>query len=101
MNSAWVSGSKDESTSAAAIYRPRARSSFIFAAKYRSPLYTWTAGLNHLKSHMNLAAEFALPKGICIEPSGIYAGRGEDDPILSQRLLREGWKLRQMTRRML
>jgi hypothetical protein len=44
---------------------------------------------------MDLAAEFALPKSICVEPSGIYAGRGEDDPILSQRLSRDGWKLRQ------
>ena len=54
-----------------------------------------TIGLNHPKSHMNLAAEFALPKSICVEPSGIYAGRGEDNPILSQRRLRDGWKLRQ------
>jgi hypothetical protein len=44
---------------------------------------------------MGLAAEFGLPKSIGVEPSGIYAGRGEDDPILSQRLLRDGWKLRQ------
>ena len=105
---------------------PSGEKLIYFAAKYRSPLYTWTAvsrppfltalllwprgdawgggglfnnertiGLNHPKSHMDLAAEFGLPKSICVEPSGIYAGRGEDNPILSQRLLRDGWTLRQ------
>jgi hypothetical protein len=28
-----------------------------------------------------------------VEPCGAYSGRGEDDPILSQRLRRDGWKL--------
>jgi hypothetical protein len=72
---------------------PSGEKLIYFAAKYRSPLYTWTAvsrppfltallfwpkgdawgggglfnnertiGLNHPKSHMNLAADFALPK---------------------------------------
>jgi hypothetical protein len=54
-----------------------------------------TIGLNHPQSQWDLAAEFALPKGMSVEPSGIYAGRGEDDPILHQRLLRDGWNFRQ------
>jgi len=53
-----------------------------------------TINLNHLTGQMGLAADFGLPRSVCVEPSGIYAGRGEDDPILSQRLLRDGGRAR-------
>jgi hypothetical protein len=71
---------------------PSGEKLIYFAAKYRSPLYTWTA----VSRPPFLTALLLWPKGDAWgEPSGIYAGRGEDDPILSQRLLRDGWKLRQ------
>ena len=44
---------------------------------------------------MDLAENFKLPKSMRVEPCGVHSGRGEDGPILCQRLLRDGWKLQQ------
>jgi hypothetical protein len=105
---------------------PSGEKLIYFAAKYRSPLYSWTAvsrppfltalalwpkgdawgggglfknertiSLNHPKSQMKPAEDFRLPKSMSVESCGIHSGRGEDGPILCQRLLRDGWKLQQ------
>lgn len=39
------------------------------------------------------ADEFRVPKGIHIRPIASWAGRGEDDPIRSMRMKRDGWSL--------
>jgi len=54
-----------------------------------------TISLNHPKGQSALADGFKLPRSMSVEPCGAYSGRGEDDPILSQRLRRDGWKLKQ------
>lgn len=54
-----------------------------------------TINLNHFKGQFELAEGFKLPRAMTVEPCGKYSGRGEDDPILSQRLRRDGWTLRQ------
>src|SRR6266498_593203 len=49
--------------------------------------------LNHEDSEMGLAEGFTLPKGLRVEQ---FSGRpdwAEDDPIWSQRLVRDGWEL--------
>ena len=105
---------------------PSGEKVIYFAAKYRAPLFTWTAvsrppfltalamwpkgdawgggglfpnertiGLNHRKEQMDLAEGFRLPKSMRVEPCGPHAGRGEDDPIWSLRLLRDGWTVKQ------
>ena len=97
-----------------------------FAAKHRSPHYSWTAVsrppfltalamwpkgdcwgggglfrnertllLNHRADEMRLTEDFRLPGKVKVEPFGEYPGRGEDDPIVSTRLARDGWVLRQ------
>jgi hypothetical protein len=97
-----------------------------FAAKYRAPLFTWTAvsrppfltalamwpkgdawgggglftserttALNHRQEQMGLAESFKLPKSMHIQPCGTRPGRGEDDPIWSMRLLRDGWTMKE------
>jgi hypothetical protein len=48
--------------------------------------------LNHRSAEMKLAEGFQLPKFIVVKPLGDYSGRGEDDPIRAQRLVRDGWK---------
>ena len=52
-------------------------------------------GLNHLKGQFDLAEDFELPRSMTVEPCGVHSGRGEDAPILRQRLTRDGWNLRQ------
>lgn len=105
---------------------PSGEKLIYFAAKYRAPLFTWTAvsrppflkalamwpkgdawgggglftnertiGLNHRKEQMGLADDFTLPKSIHVEPYGAHPGRGEDDPMWSLRLLRDGWTVKQ------
>lgn len=105
---------------------PSGEKLIYFAAKHRTPLFTWTAvsrppfltalamwpkgdswgggglfknertiSLNHLKGQFGLAEGFELPRAITVEPCGKYSGQGEDAPILSQRLSRDGWSLRQ------
>ena len=54
-----------------------------------------TISLNHRAGERKLAAGTKLPKTIAVEPLGKYSGRGEDDPIWSTRLLRDGWVLKQ------
>ena len=49
--------------------------------------------LNHRLSEMKLAEGFNLPSNFRLRPHGEYSGSGEDDPILSDRLTRDGWKL--------
>src|SRR4051812_38796942 len=42
---------------------------------------------------MTLAGGFKVPKWFTVESLGKYAGCGEDDPIWSTRLERDGWTL--------
>lgn len=49
--------------------------------------------LNHRNSEMSLAEGFSLPKSVRIEQFGERPGWGEDDPIWSDRLTRDGWRL--------
>jgi hypothetical protein len=49
--------------------------------------------LNHRPGEMAADPEFKIPKSIAVEPCGKVSGRGEDDPILSMRLIRDGWIL--------
>ena len=48
--------------------------------------------LNHDPSALALAPGFTLPSDLHVAPSG-NAGMGEDDPIFSERLVRDGWML--------
>lgn len=54
-----------------------------------------TISLNHRNEQFDLAEDFKLPRSITVEPCGVHSGRGEDAPILRQRLKRDGWNLRQ------
>lgn len=36
---------------------------------------------------------FRLPKGFAVKPIAAWAGHGEDDPIRTRRMLRDGWTL--------
>jgi hypothetical protein len=105
---------------------PSGEKLIYFAAKYRAPLFTWTAvsrppfltalaiwpkgdawgggglftnertiALNHRKEQMGLAEGFKLPKSMHVEQCGTHPGSGEDDPIWSMRLLRDGWTMKQ------
>jgi hypothetical protein len=49
--------------------------------------------LNHRQVEMTLADDFVLPSWLSLKPFGDRPGWGEDDPIWSSRLLRDGWKL--------
>ena len=51
--------------------------------------------LNHPSWERRLADGFRLPGKIKVEPFGQRPGAGEDDPILSARLLRDGWVFKQ------
>lgn len=51
--------------------------------------------LNHRADEMTLADEFYLPKALNLEAFGDDPGWGEDEPILSSRLTRDGWSLKQ------
>ena len=50
--------------------------------------------LNHGSHHRQLADGFRIPRTIAVNPLGNYSGRGEDDPIWSIRLERDGWLLK-------
>jgi hypothetical protein len=54
-----------------------------------------TVGVNHLPGDMTLAEGFKLQKSLQVEPCGRWSGRGEDDPIWSTRMKRDGWKVEQ------
>jgi hypothetical protein len=49
--------------------------------------------LNHHDSELKLAQGFSVPKWLKVTQFGERPGRGEDDPIYSERLKRDGWKL--------
>ena len=95
-----------------------------FAAKYKGPLFSWTAisrppylsalalwpkgdgwggggrfvsdariDLNHRPDEVVLADGFSVPKRFKLRLFGKSPGWGEDDPIWSSRLIRDGWIL--------
>jgi len=47
--------------------------------------------LNHRETEMALADGFRLPKWLDVQPFGMHSGWGEDDPVWSSRLERDGW----------
>jgi len=49
--------------------------------------------LNHRAGEMELATNFSLPKWLTVKPFGDRPGWGEDDPVWSERLKRDGWTL--------
>ncbi len=49
--------------------------------------------LNHRSAEMELAEAFSLPQNFRVRPHGERSGWGEDDPIVSHRLIRDGWSL--------
>ncbi|HJQ36945.1 MAG TPA: hypothetical protein VKB93_07390 [Thermoanaerobaculia bacterium] len=49
--------------------------------------------LNHRQSEMTLADGFRLPKRLTIVPFGAHSGWGEDHPVWTKRLERDGWTL--------
>lgn len=49
--------------------------------------------LNHRAAEMKIADGYPLPRSLKIKPFGEYSGRGEDDPVWSTRLKRDGWTL--------
>lgn len=94
-----------------------------FAASYRGPFRTWTAVsrppyftalalwpkgdawgggglflnenevlLNHPESALDLASGYRVPKDVKVSRLP-YGGAGEDDPIFSDRMVRDGWTL--------
>ena len=51
--------------------------------------------LNHGPHQMALADGFAVPSRVSVAQIGRHSGGGEDEPIMSMRLTRDGWKLLQ------
>lgn len=51
--------------------------------------------LNHRNNETALADGFKLPRWVVVKPLGEYSGRGEDNPIIDQRLMRDGWNMTQ------
>jgi hypothetical protein len=49
--------------------------------------------LNHRAGEMALAPGFSIPQWLKVRPFGDRPGWGEDDPVWSERLLRDGWEL--------
>jgi hypothetical protein len=49
--------------------------------------------LSHRAGEMALAPGFSIPRWLKVRPFGDRPGWGEDDPVWSERLLRDGWKL--------
>ena len=47
--------------------------------------------LNHRDGEMGLADGFSLPKWLTVKQYGERPGWGEDDPVWSERLGRDGW----------
>jgi hypothetical protein len=94
----------------AANWRPPYRSwSAISRPPYLKALALWPKGdgwgggghfesatkilLNHRAPEMALAQGFTVPPWLKVLPFGDHPGWGEDDPVWSDRLLRDGWKL--------
>jgi hypothetical protein len=57
-----------------------------------------TVALNHMTPERTLADGFRLPKSIVVGALKSWRGRGEDDPICSVRLVRDGWVLKQASK---
>jgi hypothetical protein len=55
--------------------------------------------LNHRANEMQLAEDFRFPKAMRLEAMGDHSGGGEDDPIHSIRLVRDGWVLKRKGKR--
>jgi hypothetical protein len=49
--------------------------------------------LNHRAAEMTLASGFTVPRWLKVRPFGERPGWGEDDPVWSERLMHDGWKL--------
>jgi hypothetical protein len=49
--------------------------------------------INHFSDEINLDPAFSIPSWLSTSSCGEWSGRGEDDPIWSCRLARDGWKL--------
>ena len=49
--------------------------------------------LNHRDTELKLAEGFSVPKWLKVKQFGARPGWGEDDPIWSERLKRDGWKV--------
>jgi hypothetical protein len=49
--------------------------------------------LNHYANQMQLAEGFTVTKRLTVKPFGAYSGAGEDEPIWSTRLQRDGWTI--------
>jgi len=49
--------------------------------------------LNHRDNEMKLAKGFRVPRHVKIQPFGSRSGWGEDNPVWSSRLERDGWTL--------
>ena len=49
--------------------------------------------LNHREGELSLAEGFAVPRWLKLKQFGKHSGWGEDDPIWSERLQRDGWTL--------
>ena len=79
------------------------RPPFLTALALWSNRGTWGGGglfaserrilLNSIDRKCRLAENFHLPKDVAVEPIAEWAGRGEDDPIRSKRMMRDGWML--------
>ncbi len=50
--------------------------------------------LNHGARQQKLADGFEVPPTIAVSPFGEHAGHGEDEPVWSRRLERDGWELK-------
>jgi hypothetical protein len=50
-------------------------------------------GLNHPEHQLATAPGLAPPRSFHVERYAPYAGGGEDDPILHDRMIRDGWRL--------
>ena len=49
--------------------------------------------LNHRPNEMTLADGFSVPRWLKVRPFGARPGWGEDNPVWSERLERDGWRL--------
>lgn len=54
---------------------------------------THQVALNHRAEEMELAKGFSIPRWLKVKPFGKRSGWGEDDPVWSERLKRDGWSL--------
>lgn len=48
--------------------------------------------LNHWPANREAKEGMSLPRSVRLDGLGVHSGRGEDDPIWTTRLLRDGWR---------